>query len=308
MFLSVISPVYKAEKILHELVRQIETAAMQITDSYEIILVEDNGPDKSREVIKDICLNNPHVKGIFLSRNFGQQYALNAGFDNAEGEWIVTLDCDLQDTPSLIGQLYKKATEGGYDIVYASRQNRQDGFLKMLGSKYFNTFLGWLTDTKQDETIANFVLYKRKVVKAMISMGDYRKYYPLMNHWVGFSTCTEPIPHAGRADKQKSSYSFSRRMRLAINTGVAFSDKLLRLMIFLGLFIVLFASFFALFFIISYFVKKISVSGWTTLFVSIWFVAGIIIILLGIIGVYIGKIYEEVKKRPSYIISEKVNF
>lgn len=306
MYLSIISPVYRAEHILPELVRQIEEAAAQITDSYEIILVEDCGPDDSRKVIRELCLSKPHVKAVFLSRNFGQQYALNAGFDAASGEWIVTLDCDLQDTPALILQLYNRAQEG-YDIVYASRKNRQDDFFKRMGSKCFNYLLGRLTDTVQDDSIANFVIYHRDVVMAMKSMHDYRRYYPLMNHWVGFKSYVEFVAHAQRADEQKSSYSFSKRIKLALNTVIAFSDKPLRLMVLLGGMISLFTLLAALILAVHYYVTGITVSGWLTLFVSLWFIAGILIVLLGIIGIYIGKIFEEVKGRPSYIIAEKLN-
>ena len=112
MKFSVVSPVYGAEKLLSELVREIEDAISTITSDYEIILVEDHSPDKSQEIIEQICLYNHKVKGIFLSKNFGQQYALNAGLDAATGDWVVTLDCDLQDTPALIKDLYEKAHNG----------------------------------------------------------------------------------------------------------------------------------------------------------------------------------------------------
>lgn len=307
MYLSIISPVYRAEKILPELVKEIEEAAKQITVSFEIILVEDCGPDNSWAVIEDLCQLYPYVKGVHLSRNFGQQYALNAGFDLSSGEWIVTLDCDLQDTPSLIVDLYNKAKEG-YDVVFASRTNRQDDFIKRIGSKVFNRLLGILTDTVQDGSIANFVIYHRKVVDAMRAMGDYRRYYPLMNHWVGFRRFVLPVPHAPRADEQRSSYSFRKRLQLGLNTVIAFSDKPLRMIMLFGVYVALLAFLFAIVLVINYLTTGIIVSGWLTLFVSLWFIAGIIISLMGLIGIYIGKIYEQAKGRPSYLVSDKLNF
>lgn len=307
MKFSIISPVYGAESLLRQLVKEIEITVSKITSDYEIILVEDHSPDNSKQIIRGICQENKHVKGIFLSRNFGQQYALNAGLDNATGDWILTLDCDLQDTPALIKNLYEKALEG-YDIVFASRENRQDGLIKKLGSKYFNRILGYLTESEQDESIANFVLYKKKVVDAMKSMHDYRKYFPLMNHWVGFNVCKLPVPHAERTDGKGSSYSLRKRIALALNTAVSFSTKPLRLIVYFGFLITLLAMIGALILGIQYIINGIIVSGWLTLFFSLWFFAGVMIMIMGIIAVYLGSIFEQTKGRPSYIISETINF
>lgn len=292
MKLSIVSPVYGAASLLHELVQEIEAAVTQITDDYEIILVEDHSPDDSQNIIREICKEDKHVVGAFHSRNFGQQYAIHTGLSLATGDYIVTMDCDLQDTPALIVDLFRKSQEG-YDIVFASRQNRQDGYIKKLGSKLFNRLLGFLTETVQDETIANFVLYNRKVVDAMLQMGDYRRYYPLMNHWVGFKSCKLPIPHAERTDGKASSYSMRKRIELALNTAVAFSTKPLRLIIYFGMFISVIAILLALIMAVHYLWTGITVSGWLTLFVSLWFIAGVMIMIMGIIAVYIGSVFEQ---------------
>ena len=306
MKLSIVSPVYGAASLLHELVQEIEAAVSKLTNDYEIILVEDHSPDDSQAIIREICKVNKHVVGVFHSRNFGQQYAIHTGLSLATGDFIVTMDCDLQDTPALIVNLFNKAQEG-YDIVYASRQNRQDGYVKKLGSKIFNRLLGFLTETVQDETIANFVLYRKKVVDAMLQMGDYRRYYPLMNHWVGFKSCKLPIPHAERADGKASSYSMKKRIELALNTAVAFSTKPLRLIIYFGMFISAIAILLALFMAAHYILTGITVSGWLTLFVSLWFIAGVMIMIMGIIAVYIGSVLKKKKNRPSSLVSEILN-
>ena len=153
--LSIVSPVYRAEKIIPELVERIKIAASQITDNFEIILVEDCGPDNSWSAIEKECLIDKRVKGIKLSRNFGQHYAITAGLNYSKGEWVVVMDCDLQDLPEEISNLYNKTKEG-FDIVLARRFERQDTFLKRLSSKIFYTTLSYLTGTKQDNTIANF--------------------------------------------------------------------------------------------------------------------------------------------------------
>lgn len=306
MKLSIVSPVYGAASLLHELVQEIEAAVSKLTNDYEIILVEDHSPDDSQAIIREICKVNKHVVGVFHSRNFGQQYAIHTGLSLATGDYIVTMDCDLQDTPALIINLFNKAQEG-YDIVFASRQNRQDGCVKKLGSKIFNRLLGFLTETVQDETIANFVLYRKKVVDAMLQMGDYRRYYPLMNHWVGFKSCKLPIPHAERADGKASSYSMKKRIELALNTAVSFSTKPLRLIIYFGIFISAIAILLALFMAAHYIMTGITVSGWLTLFVSLWFIAGVMIMIMGIIAVYIGSVFEQTKNRPCSLVSEILN-
>lgn len=307
MKISVVSPVYGAASLLDELVRQIETTVTKITSDYEIILVEDHSPDNSKQIIRDICATNHKVKGVFMSRNFGQQYALNAGLDLSTGDWVVTLDCDLQDTPAFILNLYEKAQEG-YDIVFASRKNRKDGIIKKFGSKLFNRLLSFLTDTIQDETIANFVLYKREAVNALKSMHDFRKYFPLMNHWIGFKTYKLSIPHAERIDGKESSYSLKKRIKLALNTAIAFSTKPLRLIVYLGVCITLLSLFVAAIVAIHYLFSDKTVSGWFTMFVSLWIIAGITIMVMGVIAIYLGSVVEQSKGRPSYIIGERLNF
>lgn len=306
MKFSIISPVYGAATLLQELVNEIEAAVKTITDDYEIILVEDHSPDESKNIIRNICERNKHVVGAFHSRNFGQQYAIHTGFTLATGDYIITMDCDLQDTPSLIKNLYEKSQEG-YDIVFASRQNRQDGYIKKMGSKVFNHVLGFLTETVQDETIANFVLYKKKAVDSMLNMGDYRRYYPLMNHWIGFDTCKLPIPHAERTDGKASSYSMRKRIELALNTAVAFSTKPLRLIIYSGALLSIIAIIMALAIVVCYMCGTTIVSGWTTLFVSIWFVAGLMMMTMGIVAIYVGNVFEQSKNRPITIVSEMLN-
>lgn len=306
MKISVISPVYGAASLLRRLVCEIEDTVQNIADDYEIILVEDYSPDDSKNIIRHICAENKHVIGVFHSRNFGQQYAIHTGFTIATGDYVVTMDCDLQDTPALIQKLYEKSQEG-YDIVFASRQNRQDGYIKKVGSKAFNKLLGFLTGTVQDETIANFVFYKKKVVDAMLSMGDSRRYYPLMNHRVGFETCKLPIPHAKRDDGKASTYSMRKRIELAINTAVAFSTKPLHLIIYFGTIVSVLSMVMALVLIANYVCGSTIVNGWMTLFVSIWLIAGLMMMTMGIVAVYIGSIFEQTKNRPVTIISEILN-
>lgn len=305
MQLSIISPCYGAPTLLRELVKQITAVAKDITPDYEIILVEDCSPDNSREIIRSICAEDSHVKGIFLSRNFGQQPAINAGLDISTGEWVTILDCDLQNPPSHIKSLYDKAQEG-YDLVFASRQDRPDNFFMTEGSKLFNKLMSFLTGVKQDPSIAEFAIYHRRVVDAMKQMGDYVRYYPLMDKWVGFRRASVVVPHDERTDGKESSYSMKKRIELAVTTSIAFSTKALHMIVYCGVFISLIALIVAISLAVDTLVNGVDVSGWFTLFVSMWFLAGIVIMVMGIVAIYIGNIFMEVKGRPTYIIGEVV--
>lgn len=305
VMISVVSPVYGAEGLLPELVSRIHRAVSGITDNYEIILVEDNSPDNSWEVISLLAENDDKIIGLSLSKNFGQQYALNAGFDHATGEWVVSMDCDLQDEPERIVDLYHEAIKG-YDIVFACRVDRQDDYLKRAASVMFNKVIGYLTDTTQDSSVANFVMYNRKVIDAMSKFGDYYKYYPLLNNWVGFRASRLPIKHAMRVDGIKSSYSFRKRIQLASTTIIAFSDKPLRLVLKFGILVCASIFLLALYLVFRYLVTGQYVSGWLSVFLSIWLLSGIIIIILGLLGTYIGKIFDTVKCRPTYLVRDRI--
>lgn len=303
--ISIVSPVYRAEKIIPELIRRIDESISKITSKYEIILVEDCGPDKSWEVIKSLGQTNPRVYGIKLSRNFGQHYAITAGLDQAKGEWVVVMDCDLQDQPEEIGKLYKKAMEG-FDIVLAKRMQRQDGFIKRSTSKMFYKFLGYMTETEQDSSIANFGIYHKKVINAICQMREQIRFFPTAVQWVGFKKTSIEIEHALRFEGE-SSYSLKKLMILGFNTIVAFSEKPLKLVVKLGVFIAGISFLSAIVLVVLALNGRFTVTGWSSLIISICFFSGLIIFILGIIGLYLSRVFNEVKERPLYIINEKVN-
>ncbi len=303
--LSIVSPVYNAEKILPLLVERIESSIQKFTADYEIILVEDCGPDNSWEVIENIAKTNPKIIGIKLSRNFGQHYAITAGLDQAKGDWVVVMDCDLQDQPEEIEKLYKKAQEG-FDIVLARRFARKDRFFKKFFSKMFYRTLGYLTGSEQDETVANFGIYNRNVVKAVVSMRESIRYFPTMVKWVGFKSTKVNVEHDDRGEGE-SSYNLKRLINLALDIILAYSDKPIRLLIKTGLFISVISVVVALIYFIKWLKGDVLVLGYTSLIISLWLLSGIILSTLGIIGLYVGKTFEGVKKRPIYIINKIIN-
>jgi dolichol-phosphate mannosyltransferase len=302
---SVVSPVYRAEKIVSELVKQLHENLQKITDDYEIVLVNDCSPDNSWLAIVAECEKDKRVKGINLSRNFGQHYAITAGLNYAKGEWIVVMDCDLQDRPDEIQNLYQKAQEG-YDSVFAQRVVRQDTFFKRLFSKMFYAVFSYLTDTKQDPTVANFGIYNHKVINAILTMKDNIRFFPTMVQWVGFRKFYLPVCHADRFEG-KTSYNFKGLMRLALNNIIAFSDKPLRLTVKIGFIISVFAFLLAIYNIFAHFTGIIQVEGFTTTVFSIWFVGGLTFSVLGVVGLYVGKTFENVKNRPTFIVQNQIN-
>lgn len=302
---SVIIPVYGCNTCLTELVVRLQQALQDITNDIEIILVNDASPDNSWEVISELCKTNKFVKGINLSRNFGQHYAITAGLEHSKGEWCVVMDCDLQDQPEEIKKLYNGINDE-YDIVLAQRKVRKDKFLKRLSSKLFYRVFGFLTDTKLDHTVANFGIYHRKVIDAFLAMKDETRFFPTMIQWVGFKKIYIPVEHNNR-EAGNSSYSFKQLMKLARNNIIAFSDKPLFLTIKIGFFISAISFLVGIFYLIQYFLGNITELGFTSLIISIWFLSGIIISILGIIGLYLSKVFDKVKNRPQYIVKDKIN-
>ena len=304
--ISVVSPVYCAAPIIDKLVARVSEELSKLTSSFEIILVEDRGPDNSWEKIQENCKHFSYVKGIRLAKNSGQQHAMQCGLDASRGEIVITMDCDLQDDPAEFKKLLDKSKEG-YDIVVARRKDRQDSLLKKFMSRAFNRLMGYLTGTEQDSAVANFVLFKRKVVDTLAEMNDYNRYYPMMIQWVGFNKAKVDIKHAER-DIGGSSYSFKKRISLALDAILAFSDKPLRLTLKFGVLVSILSILVAAILVWVHFTGERNVPGWTSLAVLLSFFSGIIISILGMVGLYVGKTFESVKRRPTYIIDTMENF
>jgi dolichol-phosphate mannosyltransferase len=212
------------------------------------------------------------------------------------------MDCDLQDQPKEIAKLYVKALEG-FDVVLARRTNRKDGFFKKLSSKIFHKFYAYLTDTKFDSTIANFGVYHRKVITEVLEMNDYIKSFPLFVNWTGFKVFSIDVEHAER-DSSDSTYTFSKLLSLAFNTIISFSNKPLKLVVKFGMLLSFFSFVIGIITIVKYLNGEILVLGYSSLMVSIWFLSGIIITIVGIVGIYIGKIFDQSKGRNPFIIDE----
>ena len=300
--LSIVSPIYKAENIVEKLVSEIEKEVSKLNIAYEIILVDDRSPDGSWEKMKEIASQYNNIKIIRLSRNFGQHPAIMAGLSQVSGKWTVVMDCDLQDQPKEIIKLYNKAQEG-FDVVLARRKERKDNFLKVLSSKIFSKVYGFFTDTKYDNEIANFGIYNKKVIQSILSISDYIKFFPLFVNFVGFNSTSIQVEHASR-ESGSTSYSFGKLVSLAFNSIISFSNKPLKIFVKFGMIISLLSIFVGVYYIVEAYNNKIEVLGYTSIIVSIWFLSGIIITTIGVTGIYVGKIFDQTKSRPPYIIDE----
>ena len=303
--LSVVVAVYMGSAFLRELSDRITKSAESTFTDFEIILVNDASPDNDWEEIVTLCKEDTRVKGINLSRNFGQHYAITAGLECASGEWIVVMDCDLQDVPEEIPNLYSKACEG-FDSVFAQRHDRQDKPLKRLQSWLFYKTFGYLTDTTLDHSVANFGIYHHKVINAILSMDDSVRYFPTMCQWVGFRKTYLPVTH-GQRKTGASSYSLIKLLRLASSNIIAFSDKPLKMFICSGFSISVLSLFIAVFYLFSYLAGGIQVPGYTSLILSLWFIGGMLMFALGVIGIYLGKTFNQAKGRPTFIAAERIN-
>ena len=298
--ISVIVPVYEAEHCLMELCQRLIISLEQISSHFEIILIEDCSKDQSWDVIEKLSLKDQRVKGAQLSRNFGQHYGITAGLALCDGDWVVVMDCDLQDRPEDIPRLYAKAQEG-YDVVLAKRECRRDPLLKHLASLLFYKIFRFLTDINYDGDVGNFRMISRRVVTNFRQMGEQLRFFGGLIHWMGFPTASIQVEHAHRFEG-KSTYTFSKLWKLATETIIAYSDKPLRIATRFG-FMMAFMSFcYGVFFLSRALLYGSPIPGWTSFIVSLYFIGGIIIGILGIIGIYLGKTFDEAKKRPLYII------
>lgn len=288
-----------------ELVRRNVENIRSITDDYEIILVNDASPDNSWPEIVRQCAENPRVKGINLSRNFGQHYAITAGLRYATGEWVIVMDCDLQDRPEEIPNLYRKAQEG-FDIVYARRAVRKDGFVKKSTSALFYRVFRRLSGMESDKAVANFGIYHKRVIEEFNRMPEQARFFPSQIKYLGFKDTAIDVEHGERSEG-KSSYNLLKRFKLGFDVIVSNSNKPLRFAVGLGFGMSALSFLLALYNVIAKWAGVIRVPGYTTTVFSIWFVGGLLLLVMGIVGLYIGKIYDQVKGRQLFIIKDKVN-
>jgi dolichol-phosphate mannosyltransferase len=288
--------------MLQSLYDRLVSTLSQITQDFEIIMVNDASGDNAWDIITQLAQQDKRVKGINFSRNFGQHRAITAGLDYARGDWIVVMDCDLQDQPEEILKFYKKALEG-YDAVIGKRTDRKDGFFKRFGSLIFYKIYNFMTDATVDKSIGNFGIYSKRIISSVGMLREQNRSFGLFALWAGYKRVEIEITHAPR-ESGKSSYTLFKLIDLAIDSIIAHSNKPLKLSIKIGFSLSFLSFLYSAWLVVSYIFWSTPIAGWTSLIVSIYFLAGLIIGSIGMLGLYIGKIFDEVKQRPLYIIQE----
>ncbi len=305
--LSVVIPLFNEEEVLPFLLRELFSVCRDLNKNYEIIFVDDGSTDKTFELIGNASKNNPAIKVLRFSRNFGHQAALNAGIDFAAGDMVVTMDGDLQYPPSLIKEFIKYAEGEGYNIVIGERiTNAQNSFLRELIGRVTYKILSVITNLEFRNT-ADFALYDKNVVSVLKNMPEKERFLRGMVQWVGFRK--KYVPYNGSKRKAgKSKYNFRKLAGLVTSGATSFSAFPLRLAFWLGSGIFIFSVVFSGYVVWNHYVNPNPlITGWATLVVLVLWFGSIQLMVLGVVGEYLYKMFNEVKRRPLYIVSETRN-
>ena len=304
---SVVAPAYRCATCIPELHRRVQAAFEEVPGiDFELLLVDDGSPDPDWARIQELAVTDTRVKGIRLARNFGQHHAITAGIDHARGAWVVVMDCDLQDRPEEIPNLYRKAAGEGLDVVFAQRITRQDPCLKVFLSRCFNRVVNLLSSIPIDPTVGNFSIASAQVIRSYRRLRESSRAYGLGLLWCGYRVGYLPVEHGARF-AGRTTYTFGRSLNLALESITSLSNKPLRLSIAVGFTMAAAAFLFGLFLIIRFLFWAIPVEGWTSTMVSLYFLSGMILAFLGILGLYVGKVFDEVKGRPIYLVRQFLN-
>lgn len=303
--ISAVIPVYQEEQLMRELYRRLRDALESISNDFEILFVEDGGKDNTWEVITELSRVDPRVRGLRFSRNFGQHYAITAGLDNCDGDWVVVMDGDLQDRPEVIPSLYQKVQEG-YEIVFVARQDRPESTRYRLIQRIFYRIFQMLAATTHDPEFGNFSIISRRVVEHFRGMHESLRFYGGIVHWLGFEQTSIRAKH-GERFAGETQYNLRKRVQLAVSMILAHSDRPLSFSIGVGLAMAVFSLGYGTYIVIRASIYDFSIEGWASVMAAIFFTGGMILTVLGVIGVYIGKIFNEMKSRPLYVVADEVN-
>lgn len=301
---SVVVPVRDEEPNIRPFCSRIKNVLEQVASDWEVIFIEDSSTDDTVQLIQEIGLADPRFCAIFLTRSFGHHEAFTAGIEHARGEHIIMMDGDLQHPPEFIPELVRVYVQG-YDMVYAERKGKES-FVKNLGSITINALMRLLSDAPIDLNTSIFRIFSRQVADTLISMREHGRFITGMLSWPGFKMRAVPFTESPR-ESGKTKYGFRRLVNLSWYAITSFSVKPLRIGIYMG-FLSSFMSLFAvLYYIVKYILYDVPVAGFTAIIVAIFFMGGMILFVLGIIGEYLGNVFMEVKDRPLYVVYRTFN-
>jgi polyisoprenyl-phosphate glycosyltransferase len=302
--LSVVIPVFGCQDCLRDLHRRLRAAVESVTSSYELIFVDDRSPDGAWTTLTELSAGDSRVRAFRLSRNFGQHAAITAGLAECSGRWTVVMDCDLQDPPEQIPRLYATAREGGYDVVFSRRRRRRQPLVRRVAGHLYFRVRNVLVKGDMDVNMTNLSILSRKVVDAFLTLRDKNRQYLLIVDWLGFEHTTIDVEqdprHSGR-----SSYTLGALVKVAIDGLFFDSTVLLRWIVYAG-FALAFAGGVLGLAIVSFWIVGSPPKGWTSLSTLLLLIGGFILVATGVAGLYIGKIFDQVKGRPLYIVDTRL--
>lgn len=305
--LSIVVPVYNEQEVIDETYRRLSEVFKDYFMDVEYIFINDGSKDDTYFKLKEIASGNKEVRVINFARNFGHQIAITAGMDYAKGDAVVIIDADLQDPPEVILQMVDKWEEG-YEVVYGKRLQRAgETFFKKFTAKTFYRFLDSMTDVKLPVDVGDFRLIDRKVCDAMKCLPERSRYVRGLVSWVGFKQTSVEYQREKRFAGE-TKYPLKKMLKLAGDGIFSFSYKPLKLATFVGMLVSVFSFIYLVVVLIQKFIKNDVVSGWASSIAVTLFLNGVMLIVIGIMGEYVGRIYEEVKARPLYIVGELMGF
>jgi glycosyltransferase involved in cell wall biosynthesis len=297
--LSVVIPVYGCAGGLRELHRRLTASLQTVTSEYEIVLVDDRSRDGAWPIMLALADEDPRLRILRLSRNFGQHAAITAGLSRATGARVVVMDCDLQEPPELIPALYAKALEG-YDVVRTAREGHQHRPWRRVASRSYRSLF---MQADRGVAYSTLSLISRKVVDVFLSLPERDREYQLVLDWLGFDQAVVSFAHAQRGDDSPSTYGVRQLLRVAFD-GLFFRTTVpLRIIVLIGFMTAVAGALFALYAIAS---RSESPQGYTSLVVLLLLLCGMILVCMGVVGLYVGRIFDQVKGRPLFIVDDEL--
>jgi glycosyltransferase involved in cell wall biosynthesis len=303
--ISIVLPVFDEEDNIGEMYEALTQQLVRLEEPYEIVFVDDGSRDQSLERIRELCLRDVHVKGVSLSRNFGHQIAISAGLEYAFGDAVIVMDADLQHPPSLLPEMIAR-WRGGHDVVYTIREGRDHaGPLKRWSASVFYGLLNRMCDIEIPSNTPDFTLMDRRVVDALRRMPERARFLRGLVRWVGFKQTGIPFVAAPRTHGT-TKYPLSKMLRFSLDGVTAFSTVPLRLASYVGLFAAISGIPYALWAVYTRMFTDRAVEGWASVIVALLFLGGVQLLSIGIMGEYLGRVYEEAKGRPLYLTQELI--
>ena len=298
--ISVVCPVYGCRDCLVSLTEAVRSTMDAASLTWELVLIDDRAPDAPWSLIAQLAQEDVRVRGVRLARNHGQQLAIWAGLEAARGSWIVVIDCDLQDDPLIIPKLHCEATRSDVHAVIVDRGEWSDSRFRRWASDVFYRLIAILSGIRL-QNVGNFGIYSRPMVEMLLRFEEQEVFLPIMVSLTGLKTVTVSVDRSDRL-AGKSAYSFRRLLRLATSIIIRFSDRPLKISASLGLVFSTFAGFASLYLLARSIIGDFTVPGWASLVLSVWFLSGIIMLCLGIHGLYLSRVFAEVRRRPRMTI------